>query len=66
MVLGKHSGASAVIKVYADIGIVLSKGEAQRILSKVREFSYRTKHSPEQNDLHQIYFETVAYAASHS
>jgi len=46
MVLGKHSGASAVIRAYADIGIVLSKGEAQRILSRVREFSYRTKHSP--------------------
>ena len=66
MVLGKHSGASAVIKAYADIGIVLSKIEAQRILSKVREFSYRTKHAPEQGDLHQIYFETVAHSVSHS
>lgn len=66
MVLGKHSGASAVIKAYADIGIVLSKIEAQKILSRVREFAYRTKHSPEQNDLHQIYFETVAHSVSHS
>jgi len=66
MVLGKHSGASAVIKAYADIGIVLSKGDAQRILFKVREFADRTKHSPEQDDLHQFYFETVAYSASHS
>jgi homocitrate synthase NifV len=66
LVLGKHSGASAVIKAYADIGIVLSKGDAQRILFKVREFSYRTKHSPAQDDLHQMYFETVAYSASHS
>jgi homocitrate synthase NifV len=66
MVLGKHSGASAVIKAYADIGIKLSKDEAQAILSKVRDFAYRTKHSPEQNDLHQIYFETVSYSASHS
>jgi len=66
MVLGKHSGASAVIKAYADIGIALSKSEAQRILSKVREFAHHTKHSPEQDDLQQFYFETVAYSASHS
>jgi homocitrate synthase NifV len=66
MVLGKHSGASAVIKAYADIGIALSKDEAQRILSRVRDFTCRTKHSPEQGDLHQMYFETVAYSASHS
>lgn len=66
LVLGKHSGTSAVIKAYADMGIVLSQGEAQMILSKVREFSYRTKHSPEQDDLQQIYFEAVPYTAVHS
>lgn len=66
MVLGKHSGASAVIKAYADIGIALSRGEAQGILAKVREFAYRTKHSPQQDDLQQIYFETVPYTAIHS
>ncbi|MGA8148002.1 MAG: homocitrate synthase [Gallionellaceae bacterium] len=66
MVLGKHSGTSGVIKAYADIGIALSTGEAQRILCKVREFADRTKHSPAQDDLQKIYFETVAYSASHS
>jgi homocitrate synthase NifV len=66
LVLGKHSGTSAVIKAYADMGIVLSQIEAQMILSKVREFSYRTKHSPEHDDLQQIYFETVPYTAVHS
>lgn len=66
MVLGKHSGTSGVIKAYADIGIALSTGEAQRILGKVREFADRTKHSPALDDLQQIYFETVAYSASHS
>lgn len=65
MVLGKHSGTSAVIKAYADIGIVLSIDDAQMILSKVREFSYRTKHSPAQDDLQQIYFDTVAFMAEH-
>jgi len=63
MVLGKYSGTSAVIKAYANIGIVLATGEAQRILSKVRQFATITKHAPDQDDLQQIYFETVAYSA---
>jgi homocitrate synthase NifV len=66
MVLGKHSGASAVIKAYADMGIALSRAEAEVVLSKVREFAHHTKHSPEQDDLQQIYFEAVSYTASHS
>lgn len=61
MVLGKHSGTSAVIKAYADIGISISLIEAQVILSKVRDFAYRHKHSPALDDLQQIYFETVAF-----
>ncbi|MBI3901946.1 MAG: homocitrate synthase [Nitrosomonadales bacterium] len=66
MVLGKHSGTGAVIKTYADIGIALSMPDAQRILSRVREFACRTKHAPAQDDLRQIYFETAACSATHS
>jgi homocitrate synthase NifV len=66
MVLGKHSGTSAVIKAYADIGIMLNGEDAQRILSRVRDFAHRTKHSPAQDDLQQIYFDTVACVAGHS
>lgn len=66
LVLGKHSGASGVIKAYADIGIALSVSEAQTVLSKVREFASLTKHSPGQDDLRQLYFEAVEYSASHS
>jgi homocitrate synthase NifV len=66
MVLGKHSGTSAVIKAYADMGIALSRAEAEVVLSKVREFAHHTKHAPEADDLQQIYFETVSYTASHS
>jgi homocitrate synthase NifV len=66
MVLGKHSGTSAVIKAYADIGIALSADEAQMVLCKVREFANLTKHTPAQDDLRQIYFETVEYSTSHS
>ena len=66
MVLGKHSGTSAVIRAYADIGIALSRAEAEVVLSKVRDFAHHTKHSPEPDDLQQIYFESVPYSASHS
>ena len=66
MVLGKHSGTSAVIRAYADIGISLSMFEAQAVLAKVRDFAYRFKQSPAQNDLQQIYFDTVAIVAGHS
>jgi len=65
-VLGKHSGTSAVINAYADIGIVLSIGDAQLILSKVREFTCSTKQAPEQDDLREIYFEAVACSTCHS
>jgi homocitrate synthase NifV len=66
MVLGKHSGASSVIKAYADIGITLTMDEANRILFRVREFANLTKHAPEQDDLRQMYFETVSHTATHS
>jgi homocitrate synthase NifV len=66
MVLGKHSGAGSVIKAYADMGITLSAEEVQRILFRVREFANMTKHSPAQDDLRQIYFETVSYSETHS
>jgi len=66
VVLGKHSGTGAVIKAYADIGILLSKIEAQDILPKVREFAHRTKHSPGVDDLQQLYFETVTPSVSQS
>lgn len=66
MVLGRHSGTSAVVKAYADLGIVLSKVEALAILNKVREFSYSSKQAPAVEDLRQIYLEAIAHTASHS
>ncbi len=65
LVLGKHSGTRAVVQAYADIGIALSADEAQLVLAKVREFANLTKHSPAKDELRQIYFDTVAYSASH-
>jgi len=65
MVLGKHSGTSAVIKGYADIGIALSRTEAELVLAKVRDFALHAKKNPAQDDLQNIYFEAVDCLASH-
>ena len=60
MVLGKHSGTSAVIKAYADIGITLSQAEAQSILSRVRDFADHAKRTPANDDLRLFHSETAA------
>jgi hypothetical protein len=60
MVLGKHSGTSAVIKAYADIGITLSQAEAQSILSRVRDFADQAKRTPANDDLRLFHSETAA------
>ncbi|MDD2915891.1 MAG: homocitrate synthase [Gallionella sp.] len=59
MVLGKHSGASAVIKSYADIGITVSTDDVKKVLRELREFAHRTKRSPGEEDLKKIYFEAM-------
>jgi homocitrate synthase NifV len=64
MVLGKHSGTGAVIKAYADMGIALTRQDAQRILAKVRGFAESAKRSLLTGDLQKIYFDTVAESAS--
>ena len=51
IVLGKHSGPSAIQLVYRGLGIELQESEAQAILPRVRAFVAARKHPPEVNDL---------------
>lgn len=51
IVLGKHSGSSAIQLVYRGLGIELQESEAQAILPRVRAFVAARKHPPEVNDL---------------
>ncbi|MEY4592494.1 MAG: homocitrate synthase [Pseudomonadota bacterium] len=51
IVLGKHSGSSAVQLVFARQGISLEPGEADALLPLVRAFVTAQKHTPEANDL---------------
>jgi homocitrate synthase NifV len=50
-ILGKHSGSSAVMSVFADLGLALEKREAAAVLVKVRQFVARHKRSPETAEL---------------
>jgi homocitrate synthase NifV len=65
MVLGKHSGTSAVIRAYADIGIALCRADAEQVLARVRDFALQAKKNPAQDDLQKIYFDAVDCFASH-
>ncbi len=47
LVLGKHSGAHAVRKVYRDLGIVLSERQAGTVLQRIRTFVSQRKRPPE-------------------
>ncbi len=57
LVLGKHSGSRAVIQAYADMGVVLSREQAELLLSRVRYFAVRHKRSPLASDLQRLYLE---------
>lgn len=54
IVLGKHSGSRAVQVVYAGLGLELSDGEAQALLSPIRTFVSAHKHPPEAADLRAL------------
>jgi homocitrate synthase NifV len=55
IILGKHSGTSAVCNAYENIGIVLSKEDAALILPAIRNFVTLNKRSPSSNELDKFY-----------
>lgn len=50
-VLGKHSGTKGLIHAYAQLGIVVERESAQRILPDVRRFVEKMKRSPTADEL---------------
>ncbi|MEN2495172.1 MAG: 2-phosphonomethylmalate synthase [Hyphomicrobiaceae bacterium hypho_1] len=50
-VLGKHSGTRGLIHAYAELGIVLERDIAVRILPEVRRFAEKLKRSPTSDEL---------------
>lgn len=59
LVLGKHSGASGVIRAYAELGIFLSAQQARSLLPRLRKYADSTKHAPDNTYLMQLYWETA-------
>jgi homocitrate synthase NifV len=59
IVLGKHSGAGAIVQAYAHLGITLDDRQAGEILTRVRRHAVATKHAPDVNDLKRFYWETA-------
>ncbi|MGZ5026390.1 MAG: homocitrate synthase [Methylobacter sp.] len=51
LVLGKHSGTQGVIHAYKQIGIAVSRIQAQALLTQVRRFVSDTKRSPRTEEL---------------
>ena len=66
LVLGKHSGSSAVMQVYAGIGIMLTEFEAKTLLTRIREHAVSTKQTPSSADLKRFYLEAVPQALAQS
>ncbi len=55
LVLGKHSGASAVLRFFADMGITLSREQANLLLPGIRRFAAQNKRSPSAHELEGFY-----------
>lgn len=56
-VLGKHSGSHAVIQAYADMGMALTRAQAESLLRLVRRHSMQHKRPPGTLELRRFYRE---------
>ena len=56
-VLGKHSGSHGVIGAYADLGLQLTRRQAEQLLLLVRLHTIRNKRPPVVDDLRRFYLE---------
>ncbi len=60
LVLGKHSGTSAVLRCYADLGVTLSREEANLLLPGIRRFAAQHKRSPSPLELEAFYASLIS------
>ena len=51
LILGKHSGTQGVIYAYKQLGIVVNRLQAQKLLTQVRQFINLTKRPPQSEEL---------------
>lgn len=60
LVLGKHSGAAAVVNACRELGLTVDAAIAQQILERVREHAMRTKRNPDLRDVMRFHRESRA------
>jgi homocitrate synthase NifV len=54
LVLGKHSGSQGVMHAYRQLGIQISRWQANRLLPMIRQFASAHKRAPQAIDLNQF------------
>ncbi|EOA05130.1 homocitrate synthase [Herbaspirillum frisingense GSF30] len=64
IVLGKHSGSRGVKDAFAKMGILLSDGQAQAMLMRIRDHTMMAKTAPSEDELTRFFLESGACAAS--
>lgn len=57
LVLGKHSGAAAVLNGYAQIGLQVESTHVPRLLASIRQHVLATKREPTRDELTRFYLE---------
>lgn len=66
LILGKHSGTQGVIRAYAEVGMELSKTQAELILGYIRNYVTETKRTPDKQELQYIYHQLFERGVSHT
>jgi homocitrate synthase NifV len=60
LVLGKHSGASAVLRCFGEIGITLDRDQANLLLPAIRRFASEHKRAPSSLELESFYASLIS------
>ncbi len=64
LVLGKHSGAAAVLNGYAQIGVLVEGAQVPRLLARIRKHVLATKREPTRDELRRFHLETCRALAA--
>jgi homocitrate synthase NifV len=60
VVLGKHSGLTAILHACEEMGVAVETGQAQAVLARVRAHAIRTKRAPSRDDLRRFVGDAIA------
>lgn len=66
LILGKHSGTNGVICAYAEVGVKLSRNQAELILGYIRNYATTNKRTPDKQELQHIYRQLFENITTHT